>query len=147
VTSSGGTTPDISLVNNAGTPAEITAIDIGTIANSDTVIPTSKAVYTGLGLLVPKTTTITATTPLLIDNTTSADLSANRTLSIPAASSGVNGYMTGTYATKLDGIATGATAGGLFDIDLSGDLEPTTGIATDEYYELDVNDDITPKAA
>jgi hypothetical protein len=27
-----------------------------------------------------------------------------------AASSGVNGYMTGTYATKLDGIATGATA-------------------------------------
>lgn len=32
--------------------------------------------------LVPKTTTITATAPILIDNTTSADLSANRTVSI-----------------------------------------------------------------
>ena len=30
-------------------------------------------------------------------------------ISMAAASSGVNGYMTGTYATKLDGIATGAT--------------------------------------
>ena len=28
---------------------------------------------------------------------------------IPAASSGVNGYMSGTYATKLDGVASGAT--------------------------------------
>ena len=31
-------------------------------------------------------------------------------ISMAAASSGVNGYMTGVYATKLDGIATGATA-------------------------------------
>jgi hypothetical protein len=30
-------------------------------------------------------------------------------ISMAAASSGVNGYMTGAYATKLDGIATGAT--------------------------------------
>ena len=33
----------------------------------------------------------------------------NPTISMAAASSGVNGYMTGTYATKLDGIAAGAT--------------------------------------
>jgi hypothetical protein len=31
------------------------------------------------------------------------------TISMAAASSGVDGYMTGTYATKLDGIAAGAT--------------------------------------
>jgi len=39
-----------------------------------------------------------------------------------AASSGINGYMTGTYATKLDGIATGATAntGTVTSVNLTG---------------------------
>lgn len=36
---------------------------------------------------------------------------ATPAISMAAASSGVNGYMTGTYATKLDGIAAGATVG------------------------------------
>ena len=44
--SSGGTTPAISLVNNAGSPADITAVDVGALADSDTVVPTSKAVKT-----------------------------------------------------------------------------------------------------
>jgi hypothetical protein len=38
----------ISLVNNAASPGTITAIDIGALANSDTVIPTSKAVTTAI---------------------------------------------------------------------------------------------------
>ena len=43
----------LSLVNNAGTPATITAIDIGALATtSDTVVPTSKAVYTYAGTAV-----------------------------------------------------------------------------------------------
>jgi hypothetical protein len=35
-------------VNNAGSPGTITAIDIGALANSDTVVPTSKAVTTAI---------------------------------------------------------------------------------------------------
>ena len=66
------------------------------------------AEQTDVSGLVPKTTTITATTPLLIDSTTSADLSANRTISIPAATASVNGYATSVQITKLDGIAAGA---------------------------------------
>lgn len=38
----------ILLKNNAGTPAQVTAIDTGTLADSDTVIPTSKAVKTAV---------------------------------------------------------------------------------------------------
>jgi hypothetical protein len=41
-------TQALSLVNNAGAPGTITAFDIGALANSDTVIPTSKAVTTAL---------------------------------------------------------------------------------------------------
>jgi hypothetical protein len=41
-------TQAISLVNNAVSPATVTAIDIGALANSDTVVPTSKAVTTAL---------------------------------------------------------------------------------------------------
>jgi hypothetical protein len=43
---------DVELKNNAGSPAQVTAIDIGTLANSDTVIPTSKAVTTALSTKV-----------------------------------------------------------------------------------------------
>jgi hypothetical protein len=38
----------LSLVNNAGSPGTITAIDVGVLANSDTVVPTSKAVTTAI---------------------------------------------------------------------------------------------------
>lgn len=43
----------ISLKNNAGSPAAITAVDTGTLADSDTVIPTSKAVLTKIGAYLP----------------------------------------------------------------------------------------------
>ena len=46
VASSGGDTPAISLVNNAEIPETVNAVDIGALADSDTVIPTSKAVKT-----------------------------------------------------------------------------------------------------
>ena len=41
-------TQALSLVNNAGAPAAVTAFDIGALANSDTVVPTSKAITTAL---------------------------------------------------------------------------------------------------
>jgi len=47
---------------------------------------------------------VTGTSPVSASTTSGAV-----TISMSAASSGVNGYMTGTYATKLDGIAAGAT--------------------------------------
>ena len=49
-------------------------------------------------------TSISGTAPVSASTTSGAV-----TISMAAASSGVNGYMTGTYATKLDGIAAGAT--------------------------------------
>jgi len=80
----------LSLVNNAGSPAPVTAIDVGALANSDTVIPTSKAVTTAIA---------------------------------------------------------GISAAGLFDINITGDLEPAAAGLTDQYFELDVNNDVMPKAA
>lgn len=63
-------------------------------------------------------TQVTGTTPVSVANTTTTPV-----VSMAAASSGVNGYMTGTYATKLDGISTNAdntvTAGGLVDGDFT----------------------------
>ena len=48
-------------------------------------------------------TGVTAAAPVVSSGGTAPQIS------MAAASSGVNGYMTGAYATKLDGIATGAT--------------------------------------
>jgi hypothetical protein len=48
-------------------------------------------------------TSVTGTAPVVSSGGTTP------AISMAAASSGVNGYMTGTYATKLDGIAAGAT--------------------------------------
>jgi len=50
-------------------------------------------------------TSVTGTAPV------SSSGGTTPAISMAAASSGVNGYMTGTYATKLDGIATGAQPG------------------------------------
>ena len=41
-------TQTLSLKNNAGSPAAITAVDTGALADSDTVVPTSKAVRTNV---------------------------------------------------------------------------------------------------
>lgn len=59
---------------------------------------------------VPTTRTITTTTPLTIDGGASADLSANRTLALPAASTTVNGYLTSTDKTRLNGLQYDAVA-------------------------------------
>lgn len=40
-----------------------------------------------------------------------------------------------------------AMSAGLFDIDITGDLEPITTTLYDQYYELDDLDDIMPRAA
>jgi hypothetical protein len=48
-------------------------------------------------------TSVSGTAPVSVATGTSTPV-----ISMAAASSGVNGYMTGTYATKLDGIAAGA---------------------------------------
>jgi hypothetical protein len=47
----------VSLINNAETPAGITAFDIGTLANTDTVVPTSKAVTSAIKVHADLTTT------------------------------------------------------------------------------------------
>lgn len=49
-------------------------------------------------------TSVSASAPVVSSGGTAPQIS------MAAASSGVNGYMTGAYATKLDGIAAGATA-------------------------------------
>ena len=58
---------------------------------------------TGLFDFVPDSRTITTTAPLLIDGGASADLSANRTLSIPVATSSVDGYLDNADWTTFNG--------------------------------------------
>jgi hypothetical protein len=41
-------------------------------------------------------------------------------------------------------VGTGASSG-LFEVDVDGGMMPVTDLQSDEYYELDVNDDIMPK--
>ena len=74
-----------------------------TLAEVVTILRTSlDSIY------VPMARTITTTTPITIAGTTSADLSANRTIAIPAATAAVDGYATSVQITKLDGIAAGS---------------------------------------
>jgi hypothetical protein len=101
-----------------GTAAFLNVPVIGNASSSEVV----KGSDTRLSGNVPLTRTITTTSPLLIDNQPSADLSTDRTLSIPASTASVNGYATSTQITKLDGIATGAEVNVQSDWDaLSGD--------------------------
>jgi hypothetical protein len=62
---------------------------------------------------VPTSRTITTTAPLTIDGGASADLSANRTLAISAATTAAAGSMSAADKTKLDGVAAGATVGAM----------------------------------
>jgi hypothetical protein len=99
--------------NTTGTAANVT----GTVAvlNGGTGATTAAAALTNLGAYAATNpsgyttntgtvTGVTATAPVASSGGTAP------VISMVAASSGVNGYMTGAYATKLDGIATGATA-------------------------------------
>lgn len=88
-------TPDL------GTPSVLVGTNISGTAASLTAGAVTNGVYTSR--------TISTTSPL----TGGGDLSANRTLAIPAATSSANGYMTSTYATKVDGIADGADITGV----------------------------------
>lgn len=78
--------------------------------NSSLEVPTKNAVYdkieTVASSIIPSTRTISTTAPL----TGGGDLSANRTLAISAATTVAAGSMSAADKTKLDGIATGATA-------------------------------------
>ena len=69
------------------------------------IVATTLAGY-GITDAAPASRTISTTAPL----TGGGDLSANRTFAIPAATASVDGYATATQITKLNGIATGATA-------------------------------------
>ena len=73
----------------AGSAEELTGANLATIIG----ITNTAANVTG----------VTGTAPVVSSGGTAP------AISMAAASSGVNGYMTGTYATKLDGIAAGAT--------------------------------------
>lgn len=114
------------ITSGGGAPAVVPTIGIleGNLVaiDSATVADNEYAKFTATGLesmsyaevlgdiaAVPTARTITATSPVTIDGGASADLSANRTIAIPAASTGTPGHMTGAYATKLDGIADSAT--------------------------------------
>ena len=88
VVSSGGDTPAISM-------PVATSIANGYLSSTDWSTFNSKGSGTVTG--------VTGTSPVVSSG------GAAPVISMSAASSGVNGYMTGTYATKLDGIATGAT--------------------------------------
>lgn len=69
------------------------------------IVATTLAGY-GITDAAPSARSISTTAPL----TGGGDLSANRTFAIPAATASVDGYATSTQITKLNGIATGATA-------------------------------------
>jgi hypothetical protein len=58
----------------------------------------------------------------------------------PTGPTGPTGPMGPTGATGPTGPSVG-----LFDIDVDGGLEPITGTLSDDYFELDGNDDIQPK--
>ena len=95
VVSSGGNTPAISM---AAATASVNGYMTSTYASKLDGIATGATANTGT------VTGVTGTAPVVSSGGTAP------AISMAAASSGVNGYMTGTYATKLDGIATGATA-------------------------------------
>lgn len=83
----------------------------------------------------PGVTSVSGTAPVVSSGGTTP------AISMAAASSGVNGYMTGAYATKLDGIAAGATtntgtvtsvatSGTVSGLTLTGGTITTTGTIT-----------------
>ncbi|MFH2082062.1 MAG: hypothetical protein ABIK08_11325 [Pseudomonadota bacterium] len=55
-----------------------------------------------------------------VDESATELRSFGRTVSLPAATASINGYMTSTYAAKLDGIAAGATVGVPVDVGVGG---------------------------
>jgi len=74
----------------------------------------------GAGTGAGTVTGVTGTAPVVSSGGTAP------AISMAAASSGVNGYMTGTYATKLDGIAAGAQPGTVTSVSGTGTVSGLT---------------------
>ena len=83
---------------------------IGTLLN-DADAATARAT---LGAGVGTVTSVTGTAPVVSSG------GATPAISMAAATASVNGYMTSTYASKLDGIAAGANVGMLVDAGVQG---------------------------
>lgn len=147
-TSTGTGVPEDLSISTVKTDLSINNVDNTTDANK----PVSTATQTALDLKrniadtvvlkgtfsnydalskVDITRTITATAPITINGTTSADLSANRTIAIIPATPSVAGSMSAADKTKLDGIAAGAGTGTVTSITmgtgLTGGTITTTG--------------------
>lgn len=125
LTTDGTNTSWGTVTSNPGTVTSITAgtgLSGGTITSSGTIAIANTAViagsYTNASLTVNAQGQLTAassgTAPVTSVTGTAPVVSSGGTtpaISMAPASSGVNGYMTGAYATKLDGIAAGAQPG------------------------------------
>jgi hypothetical protein len=98
--SSGG----LSLVNNAVSPATITAIDVGALANSDTVVPTSKAVTT-----YASTAVSTAHTQNTDTGTTSSTFTVDSSVATKLILTGGSNTFNITNGTAILDIAAEAT--------------------------------------
>ena len=98
------TTTAVPITSSTGTTA---ILDIATTSLAGVMSSADKTkldgIATGATANTGTVTGVTATAPVASSGGTAP------VISMAAASSGVNGYMTGAYATKLDGIATGAT--------------------------------------
>jgi hypothetical protein len=112
VVSSGGATPAISMAAaTTSVNGYLTSTDWNTFNGKQDALTSGTNIKTvnstsllGSGnISVGTVTSVTGTAPVVSSG------GATPAISMAAASSGVNGYMTGTYATKLDGIAAGAT--------------------------------------
>ena len=90
----------VSIVNNAVSPATITAFDIGALANTDTVIPTAKAVTTALSAKQNTLTTgnLTATAPCALDQTRTVIGGAAVVSLVNDAAAGITEIDTGALA-------------------------------------------------
>ena len=122
VASSGGTTPAISM---AAASSGVNGYMTGTYATKLDGIAT--------GAQPGTVTSVSGTVPIVSSGGTTP------TISIPAATSSVNGYATSTQITKLDGIETGATAdqtpAEIVAAIAGQDIAPTTSAQTNVYTE------------
>lgn len=95
-----------SISGNAATVSSISgnSVSSGQITTGLGFTPYNATNPAGYTTNVGTVTSVTGSAPVVSSGGTTP------AISMAAASSGVPGYMTGAYATKLDGIATGATA-------------------------------------
>ena len=107
----GTSTPEISIVAaTTAVPGTMSAADktkLDGIASGATSVTNTNQLTNGAGFITSAgapVQSVSGTAPVVSSG------GATPAISMAAASSGVNGYMTGAYATKLDGIAAGATA-------------------------------------